>query len=59
MNKEQVAESLLNHSDWAIREMYNTINKDEKMKSNNEEFFQMLDDEIQRRKVQTNDLLDK
>lgn len=58
MNKEQIIESISQHSDWALKQMFNIINWDDNLKRNNAEYLQILEDEMKKRQILVDQILE-
>jgi hypothetical protein len=58
MNKQQIIESISQHSNWAIKEMYNRINWDRNLQLANQEFLQILENEMKNRQLLVDEILE-
>lgn len=58
MNKQQIIDSIAQHSTWAIKEMYNMINWDRNLRLSNEEYLQILENEMRKRQILVDEILE-
>lgn len=58
MNKQQIIDRLSQHSNWAIKDMYNIINWDRNLRLSNEEYLQILENEMRKRQILVDEILE-
>lgn len=58
MNKQQIIDRLSQHTNSSIKEMYNIINWDRNLRLANEEYLQILENEMRKRQILVDEILE-
>ena len=59
MNRKQIEDKLVSCDKAVIDDMYHELKVNDRLRQNNYEYFELIEKEVERRKVMVNSIFDK